>query len=224
MGNPNRLERVITLPTGSLLEYSKGPGESFYFYDANHNLQLDSSDSKVIEKHLGNRQSEFETAKVLKADLRRFGPEAKAALAQARKERTELRKSVPSATAGRCFALSTAGGVVSPHAEELAFRPGLTLRTVRADPDKFYSLLQLMNHSEKDPLDPARCFMARAVLPRAKLSKSTLSAPGIVLATGDLLSPKIFQALGLTNGERLDAAYSILEGAQRVHIDLTPLP
>ena len=216
-----RLERVITLPAVTLLQYGNGSRDSFYFYDLNGNLKLDPADKKVVEKALEKNQFEYESNKVSKTDFQRFGKEAETVLAEARRERNELRKILPSATAGQCFVPSSRGSAAAQR-DEFIFSPALSLKTGRADPEKFYSILDLLNWPKKKPLDPSRCFMARALVPREKIADSNLLSKEIEITAGDLLSPIVLRALGLENGERLDAAYSVVQGAKRLHLDLTP--
>src|SRR5262245_38064830 len=110
MADPSfRLERIITLPTGSLLQYGNGSRGSFYFYDANHNLKLESGDKKVTERPLERNRFEFGVSKINQTAIQQFGKEAEAVLTQARQERNELRKTLPSAKAGQCFAPSQGG-------------------------------------------------------------------------------------------------------------------
>src|SRR4030095_11281003 len=162
---PFRLERVITLPAGTLLQYGNGSRDSYYFYDANHNLKLDAADKKVTEKSLEKNQFEFESERISKADLQRFGEEANAVLTQARQERNELRNVLPSAAAGEVFG-PPARGSAAAQRDEFIFSPALSLKTGRADPEKFYSILDLLNWPKKKPLDTSRCFMAHAVVER----------------------------------------------------------
>lgn len=221
---PLCLELVITLPEGTLLQYGNSSRESFYFYDANHNLKLDPADKKVTEKAGEKNQFEFQVLRIGKAEAQRFGVEAETMLNQVRKERNELRKTLPTANRGQCVApLGKGQGIImDEQGTEFSFRPAFSLRTPRADPEKFYSLLELMSRSKKNPLDPSRCFMARALVTREKVAGLFLSSKEIEMSSGDLLSPLVLRALGLENDERQDAAYQIVQGAKRVHIDLTP--
>src|SRR4030095_13405265 len=115
-----QLEGMVTFPSGTLLQFGNGARDTVYFYDANNNQRLDTSDKKVAESSSKENVLEFTTGRVSLKDIQIFGPRMEAALSQARRERDSLPRLIPSRKIGQCF-FSIEGQEGAMTVKELSF-------------------------------------------------------------------------------------------------------
>jgi hypothetical protein len=215
--NP-QLESIVTHPLGTILQYG-----DVLFYDANNNLQLDASDKKATIQEKNCDQIDFYRSTVSEQDIKSFGNRVAADLRQARKERDLLLRMIPPQKNGECILspeTNKNGEVIIP-AYPRSFQPPLSVRTVVFE-KKRYHILDIQSGKNLRVVDPARCFSARNIFFQDNIANLPLDRKEIEISTGRLLTPTFLTVFRLQNGDGADVAYSMLKGAERVHIDLTP--
>jgi hypothetical protein len=218
-----RLVGVTSSPAGSLVEYSEDSGTAIYFFDANRNQQLDANDKKLIETPQGEHAIQLRSSSVTANDIRRHGREAAAQFAQAERERKELQKTLPSFRQGKCFFTGEGLGDNGITVEGLRFdfQPPLSVKTLRAGPEKLYQVADLLQWKDRQPaMDPGRCFKAQANHSQKAVAGKKLQPQEIQLSTADLFFDPALATLGIKNGGGVDAAYQLENGIQRFHVDL----
>jgi len=218
-----RLEGIYTFSKGTLLQFGNGSQDTVYFYDANNNQRLDESDKKVLENSPNEHVSNFTAGQVSKSDIRNYGTRVDAALAQARRERDALPKSITPQKVGSCYFYLEEDDKLMTVGIPFRFKPSLSVNTRRAPKDNIYPVTDLLKMDKKSPLvDPSRCFSSRAFIPLEKVDKRPLDPKEAEIATGNIMMYPVFTVLGLKNNEGLDASYTMTDGAEHVHIDLNP--
>jgi hypothetical protein len=223
MGNSSlQLQSIITLPSGTLLEYGNDGPDTVYFYDANNNLRLDAGDKKAVETAKNENTVQIKTDRVSEKDIQQFGSEAERAFRQARRERVKIPRILPSSGTGDCFFPVEGQMAMTVQGITFTFEPLLSIHTVRTSKEKLYSLLDAMKFRNGSTVDPRRCLSARSICPFNTILKQKVDQREVEISSGGMIGLPVFSAFGIQNGENLDVSYQLLQGAQRVHIDLSP--
>lgn len=217
-----RLVGVITLPTGTLLQYENDGPTTVYFYDANHNQKLDKGDKKVLEVTVDEDQIQARGQRISDEEIRRFGTEASFYFARAGRERMALQGKVPAQRIGRCFFPLNPQGEDAFTVEGLRFnfQPPLSLQSTQAPREKLYQSLDLLTWNRRSPLDPSRCLKAEAQFPQKTVAGQRLSPAEIQLHMPHPFFLPALAVLGLENNGAVDALYRLAGGIEMLHVDL----